>query len=259
VSGDGFGYSVAIAGHALVVGAPSKTQGQNMPQGAAYVFGSSGATWNEQAELTVSKGMPDDSLGYSVAISGNTVVVGALSVTTQQGAAYVFSSDGVNWTDQSQLVPGADADQGFGYSVGVSGGTAVVGDPFSTIGGSLGRGTAYVFSSNGTTWSEQAELIAGDGARDDGFGGAVGVSGNTLIVGAPFKNVGSNFQQGAAYMFSTNGTTWIQEAELTGSDGARGDEFGDAVAISGKEAVIGAYTKAVGVTDAQGTAYFVGQ
>ena len=107
------------------------------------------------------------------------------------------------WIQQQELTAadGADDDV-FGYSVAVSGETAIIGAAGKTIGNNSGQGAAYVFTCSGTpcTWTQQQELTASDGARDDEFGNTVAVSGNTAIIGAPYKNS----YQGAAYLFNSS-------------------------------------------------------
>ena len=119
----------------------------------------------------------------------------------------------------------------FGLSAAIFGSTAVVGAPAKNS----ATGAAYVFVRSGTTWTQQAELTASDGASNDAFG-SVGISGSTVVVGAPGKNSGT----GAVYVFVRSGTTWTQQAELTASDGVAGDAFGGPVAISGSTVVAGA-------------------
>src|SRR6516225_913046 len=163
------------------------------------------------------------------------------------------SSATVPWIQQQELTAADGArDDVFGYSVAVSGTTAVIGAAGRTIGNNPGQGAAYVFTCSGTpcTWSQQQELTASDGARDDEFGNSVAVSGNTAIIGAWGKNslylpgapTTALAPQGAAYVFTCSGTpcTWTQQQELTAADGANGDEFGNTVAVSGNTAIIGA-------------------
>ena len=135
---DYFGTSVAISGSTVVVGAPSK----NSSTGAAYVFVRSGTAWSQQAELTAADGASGDSFGTSVAISGTTAMVGAPSKDSSTGAAYVFARSGTAWPQQAKLTA-ADATAGdqFGYWVGISGPTAVVGAPNRNS----GTGAAYAF------------------------------------------------------------------------------------------------------------------
>ena len=113
----------------------------------------------------------------------------------------------------------------------------------------------YVFVQSGTTWNQQAELTASDGAAYDLFGVSVAISGSTAIVGAGGKTVASNADQGAAYIFTQSGGVWSQQAELIASDGSAYDWFGLSVAVDGGTAVAGAYNKTVGPNSGQGAAY----
>ena len=239
VVGDYFGQSVAISGSTLLVGARYK----NSETGAAYVFVRSGTTWSQQTELTASDGVARDDFGSSVALSGGTAVIGASDKNSQIGAAYVFVGSGAIWSQQAELNPsdGARSDL-FGLSVAVSADTAVVG----AFGKDTQTGAAYVYARSGTSWSQQAELIASDGATGDEFGASVALSGSTVLVGAWLHNS----RIGAAYVY-VRSPKWTQEAELTASDGALADEFGVSVAISDTVALVGAWHK----NSAAGAAY----
>jgi glutamate synthase domain-containing protein 3 len=254
---DYFGYSVAISGDTAVVGAYWDDVGANASQGSAYVFTRSGTTWTEQAQLTASDGAATDHFGCSVAINGDTAVVGAYSddvgATPSQGSAYVFTRSGTNWTEQAQLTAsdGAASDY-FGLSVAISGDTAVVGAYMDDVGAnSTDQGSAYVFTRSGSTWTQQTDLTAGDGAADDHFGYSVAVSGDTAVVGARW----ANSTQGSAYVFTRSGTVWTEQAQLTASDGTAGDHFGHSVAMSGDTAVVGARWDDIGANPNQGSAY----
>jgi len=227
-AGDVFG-RVAISGSSAVVGAPAK----NSHTGAAYVFVRSGKRWSVQAELTASGVAPFDEFGASVAISGNTAVVGAPGTRSRAGAAYVFVRSGKAWSERADLTfSGGAAGGDFGSAVGISGTTVVVGAPFAN---SL-KGAAYVFVRSGKGWSRQAELIASGTAPRANFGWAVAISGRTVLVGAPYENS----LTGAAYVFARSGRSWSQQARLTAPDAARPDAFGSSVAISGRTALVGA-------------------
>jgi nucleoside-specific outer membrane channel protein Tsx len=258
-AGSNFGISVAVDGSTAVVGA--RTNGPNSTQGAAYVFVESGGTWSQQAELTPSDGTEEDQFGASVAISGRTIVVGSPQhpfspAGNGPGVAYVFVENGGTWSQQAELkASDGVAGDDFGYSVAVSGSTAVVGAPYHMIGSNPDQGAAYVYAPSGGSWSQQEELTAADGAANDEFGDSVAVSGSTAVVGAPGHMIGSNGNQGAAYVFVQSGTTWGQQAELTSSDGTANDGFGVSVAVSGSTAVAGAYHHTVGLNVQQGAAY----
>ncbi|MSQ08671.1 MAG: hypothetical protein EXR44_05165, partial [Dehalococcoidia bacterium] len=190
-------------------------------------------TWTQQQKLTASDGAANDFFGYSVAVSGDTAVVGAWGDDSAKGSAYVFTRSGSTWTQQQKLTAsdGAAIDY-FGYSVAVSGDTAVVG----AYGDDSYKGSAYVFTRSGSTWTQQQKLTASDGAANDYFGGSVAVSGDTAVVGA----YGDDSEKGSAYVFTRSGSTWTQQQKLTASDGAANDFFGWSVAVSGDTAVVGA-------------------
>ena len=257
--GDAFGYSVSVSGNTAVVGA-NNTLANYAQQGAAYVFVENEGTWTQQAELTASDGVYNDKFGYSVSVSGATAVVGApyktVSSNSQQGAAYVFVQSGGIWSQQMKLTAsdGAPNDL-FGNAVSVSGTTAVVGAYDKKVNSNVSQGAAYVFLQSGSTWSQQAELTASNGGAGFAFGDSVSVSGATAVVGSRFALINSNNEQGAAYVFVQSSGTWTQQAELTASDGAAGDNFGISVSVSGNTAVVGAYGKTLNSNLGQGAAY----
>ena len=112
------------------------------------------------------------------------------------------------------------ADDWFGYSVAISGDTAVVGAPWHDVGGNADQGSAYVFVRNGGTWSLQAQLFASNGGADDWFGISVAISGDTIVVGANQDDVGANVNQGSAYVFARSGSTWNEQVWLYAGDGS---------------------------------------
>lgn len=245
IAGDAAGYdqigsSVAISGDILVVGAPSGDTSAGMNAGSAYIFMRNETGWSQQAKLTASDGAVGDFFGNSVAISGDTIVVGARSAGaggSETGSAYVFVRDGANWSQQAKLMsdPPAYSAQ-FGASVAVGAETIVVGAPLED-GINTDSGVAYVFVREGANWRQQAKLTASDASPRVWFGSAVAIDGETVVVGAIHDGEGSS---GSAYVFVRAGTNWNQQAKLTASDGASGDHFGTSVSVSGYTAVIGA-------------------
>ncbi|MBS0196292.1 MAG: hypothetical protein JSR77_05995 [Planctomycetes bacterium] len=257
---DVFGYSAAVSGDTAIVGARTDDVGASVDQGSAYVFTRSGTTWTQQAQLTATGGAAGDQFGYSVALSGDTAIVGAwtddVGANGNQGSAYIFTRSGSTWTQQAQLTAtgGVGGDQ-FGVSVALSGDTAIVGAFNDDVGASTDQGSAFVFVRSGTTWTQQAQLIAAGGAAGDNFGVGVALSGDTAIVGAFSDDVGANGDQGSAFVFTRSGTTWTQQAQLTSTGGAAGDRFGYSVALSGDTAITGAFNNDVGANPNQGAAY----
>ena len=208
-SGDEFGYAVALSGDTALIGDSGRTVRGNAAQGAAYVFVRSGATWSQQGALTASGGAAADEFGNSVALSGDTALIGApqhaVGGNDNQGAAYVFVRSGASWSQQGGALTatGGAAYDWFGWSVALDGDTALIGAPTRTVGGNTHQGAAYVFTRTGTSWSPQGgALTASDGAANDEFGWSVALAGSTALIGVLNHAVGSNADQGSAYVIS---------------------------------------------------------
>ncbi len=257
---DFFGMSVSLSGDTALVGADSSTVGGQVHQGSAYVFVRNGPTWTEQAKLVASDGAISDFFGCSVALDVDTALVGACrdyAGPNANGSVYVFVRSGTTWTQQQRLVRSDGGwDEAFGYSLSLSGDTALVGAYLDDIGNGK-QGSAYVFVRNGTTWTEQAKLIASDGTAGDEFGQSVSIAGDTVLVGSPFSDIGSNTNEGAAYVFMRSGTTWTEQEKLVPSDGAAFDLFGQSVALAGDMALVGAnwHDLKAGMDTNEGSAY----
>ncbi|KAH8050091.1 hypothetical protein JL722_11627 [Aureococcus anophagefferens] len=263
---DYFGYSVAISGDLVVVGA-YRDDDAGSKTGSAYVFRTTndGGSWTQTAKLVASDAAKDN-YGKSVAISGDLVVVGADGRNEDVGSAYVFRTrnDGASWSQTAKLLASdaakddvfgesvavsgdsgaswtqtakllasdAAADDYFGYSVAISGDLVVVGAYRDDDAGSK-TGSAYVFrtTNGGASWTQTAKLVASDAAKDNYFGKSVAISGDLVVVGAD----GRNEDVGSAYVFRTrnDGASWSQTAKLLASDAAKDDVFGESVAVSG--------------------------
>ncbi len=208
------------------------------------------ATFNEIKKLLASDAEVRDLFGVSVAVSGDTAVVGAYfedAGGSNAGAAYVFQRDqggADNWGEVKKLTASdAQAVDWFGYSVAVSGDTAVVGAYREDAGGG-NAGAAYVFERDqggGGNWGEVTKLAASDAEAGDGFGWSVAVGGNTAVVGAPGEDA-ADTEAGAAYVFQRDeggADNWGEVKKLTASDAQAGDWFGWGVAVSGDTAVVG--------------------
>ena len=256
-AGDLFGRvsnSLGVSLDTVVVGAYLDDDADTS-SGSAYIFEDDGTGWAEKAKLTASAAAAGDLFGQAVSIDGDAVVIGSFfddDLGSHSGSAYVFRGSGSSWTQEAKFTAsdGAEADQ-FGFSVSVSGDAALIGAPFNDDAGA-DSGSAYVFRWDGNSWSEEAKLTPSDGAAGDRFGDSVSISGNALVAGATFADVGGD-ETGVAYVFRWNGTAWNQEAKLTASDANKGDQFGFAVGISGDTAVVGAYGKGPGKN--KGAAY----
>jgi hypothetical protein len=299
--GDVFGLSVAISGDTLVIGAIGEDsnatgingdQGNNLlpDSGAVYVFTRSGTVWSQQAYLKASNTGSGDGFGRSVAISGNTLVVGAHledsnatgingdqanNSALDSGAVYVFTRSGTVWSQQAYIkASNTGGGDGFGRSAAITRDTLVVGaigeDSSATgINGdqsdnsALEAGAAYVFTRSGTVWSQQAYLKASNTGGGDVFGLSTEISDNTLVVGAVGENSNatgingdqannSALESGAVYAFTRSGTVWSQQAYIKASNTGGGDEFGQSMAITGNTLVIGAHLEDSNATGING-------
>jgi len=237
---DYFGVSVSIDGDYAIVGA-DRDDDNGRGFGSAYIFKRDGTSWTQQAKLLASDGAAYDFFGLSVSIDGDYAIVGAWGDDDNgdmSGSAYIFTRSGTAWTEEAKLLASdGAADDSFGVSVSISGDYAVIGAPLN-VGWS---GSAYIFTRSGTAWTEQAKLLASDGAADDHFGGSVSIDGDYAIIGARYDD-DNGVDSGSAYIFTRSGTAWTEQAKLLPSDGAANDMFGSlrSVSIDGDYAIIGA-------------------
>ncbi len=239
-----FGTSTSVSGDFAFIGSP-----QFLPDnaGEVFVYQRSGGTWSPVAEspLTPNDSTAGDAFGYSVAVDGNTAVVGAWGAGSS-GAAYVFRLNGGTWTEEARLT-GSDAPAGarFGFSVAISGTRVLVGAS------ETGNGAVYVFERSGGTWPEVAKLTASDGAAGDQFGRAVALDGDTALITAP-ANDDNGTDSGSAYIFQGSGGTWTETTKLTATDVDEGDKFGRAASLDGDTALVTAVNSSTNVGEGSG-------
>ena len=263
-AGDNFGTSVAIEGDTIVAGAISAKVGDDEFQGAAYTFSRTGApARTETAKLTASDGGPNDGLGVSVAIDGDTIVAGAggddLGDGFSQGSVYTFSRTGTPARNQIAKLTASDGAglDTLGVSVAIDGDTIVAG-AHEDDGDSTREGAVYTFARTGLpTRTETAKLNASDAGPRDELGLSVGIDADTIVAGASGDDrAGLDDNYGAAYTFARAGLpTRTETAKLTASNGAEADEFGRSVAIDGGKIIAGAPLHDVGLSSDQGAAY----
>jgi hypothetical protein len=298
---DSFGASVALSGDTLAVGArkeDSAATGVSGDQssnaaglaGAVYVFTRSGGVWSQQAYLKASNTGAGDYFGRSVALSGDTLAVGAYledsdatgvngvqgsNAARNSGAVYVFTRSGGAWSQQAYLKASNTGERDFfGTSVALSGDTLAVGAPqeYSDATGVNGdqssnaaifSGAVYVFTRSGGAWSQQAYLKASNTAAHDHFGASVALFDNTLAVVAESEssdatningdqNSNAASDSGAVYVFTRSGGAWSQQAYLKASNTDAGDFFGASVALSGDTLAVGAYGERSDATGVNG-------
>lgn len=240
-SEDNFGVSVAISGNFAVSGA--QQDDDIAPNaGAAYIFERSGSLWLQRTKLTTEDARAGDLFGNAVAMSGETILIGAPGVDDagpEAGAVYIFVRAGDEWIQQAKLI-GTDISMfdGFGTAVAIHENTAIIG-AYGKDEGGMDSGAAYVFVRNGNSWIQQAKLTQQDAVPGDLFGFSVGVYGDKALVGAHLSDAAGP-DSGAAYLFTRNGGAWIQDFRLIPNDIGIGDEFGYAVGLTNNGAIIGA-------------------
>ncbi len=242
--------SAAIDNSTAVVGLPWNDTNGKTAQGIVYVFEEKGS-WQQVARLIPNDGQAEDLFGSSVAISGNTIIVGSQRSKTDsgiaKGAAYVFTKEGNNWQQKAKLQASTGkAFDDFGNAVAIDDDIAVVAAKGNEVNGETARGSVYVYKRQGGSWGLAKTLIAQDGKSGDRFGSAVAIDGETIVVGAESYTYGNQVSQGAVYVFKAQdnwlGTSnWEQDAKLIAKDGEGGDHFGSSVDINGNKIVIGAY------------------
>ncbi len=261
---DLFGYSVAVSGNTIVIGALNKkldSAGVKVGDraGVVYVFEYNGFDWVEKQKLVASDAQIYDEFGTSVAISDSLIVVGAaeednriyaLSNRIGKGSAYIFERQGGIWMEIQKIYPTGNRNDNddFGQSVDISDSIIIVGAPgedTSTTNIFYGAGAAYVFEHNGNSWGQSQKLVALDRGPRDIFGYSIAISDSTIIVGAPHEShdtsgLNSLFSSGSAYVFQKQGNNWNQVQKLIASDRRQGDWYGFSVAASDQHIAIGA-------------------
>ncbi len=270
---DEFGRRVSISGDTIAVGVPNDDIGTNVWQGSVYVFTKPAGGWinsTETAKLTASDGVAGDHLGAALAISGNTIVAGAYVHDHGQGLgegqAYIFYQSGgwVSSTENARLTASQSFSHDyFGWSAAIDGDLVVVGAPGDYSWDGLGVPSVFVYLKPVGGWNgdltEQAVLTASDGIFSDDFARSIDVSGDYIVAGAPMDDVGSQPDQGSAYVYSKPIAGWANMAEtdkLTARDGVAGDFFGNSVSISGSTIVAGAHKNDITASnDDIGSAY----
>jgi FG-GAP repeat len=262
---DGLGATVAISGDTIVSGAAGHATDSDADRGAAYVFAKPTSGWTtatQTAELTGTTGATDDLFGASVAVSGDTIAIGAPGhedgTAQAAGLGYVFlKPTNGPWVDATQnrkleaSDPVTDAGLGAHQAVAIDGDTIVFGADTGGDGFANGIGSAYVFERPDTGWTstqtliDTAELTPSDGVNGEEFGSTVAIAGGTIVVGAPLRSfTATDSDNGAAYVFDKTGADWTsgtQTSELHDpATPAAHSEYGTTVATAGATVLVGA-------------------
>lgn len=241
-----YGYSMDLEGDTLVAGSRWNNHSGLTNAGAAYVYTRTGTTWTEQQKIIASDAENYDTFGYAVAVSGDTLVVGAWRVDLaggigDAGAAYVYVRSAGHWTEQQKLTA-SDAMIGdsLGQSVDIEGDTIIVGAPGVDRGAEMDVGAVYVFTRTGTAWSQQAKLQSTLGAAGDLTGTSCAMHNNIVVAGAPEATVATHARAGAGYVFARSGTTWADQGRIAPVTSETDGNYGFTAALDGTTAVFGA-------------------
>ena len=225
---DRFGESVSLSGTRALISAPFHGTG------VAYYFVLNGGTWVEQAQLTADGGAAAIN---AVSLSGKRALLGAREIAPEN-ASYIFVYDGSSWTQEAKITSGVPSD-GFGLTVSLSGTHALISASLDDA-GAPNSGAAYIFGFDGATWNQEARLTPADPKRNAMFGASVSLSGSRALIGAAGARNANDSSTGAAYLFASDGTSWVQQDKLTASDGEAFADFGSSVSLLGSRALIGA-------------------
>jgi len=256
-----FGWSVALDGDTAVVGAPDQDNERGSRAGTAYVFSRAGDDWIREAALVANDGDDDDAFGWSVAVEGDTALVGAMRDEhpngENAGSAYVFSRSNGSWSQQAKLVPDdGDADDEFGRSVALDGDRAVVGASQDEDPNGAGAGSAYVFARTDGGWSRESKLVDPEGIPGAAFGRSVAAAEGTAFVGA-YADDRFGETAGSAHAFSRPDGEWGRAARLAPGESDAGDRFGWSIDASGRTAIVGADHDEDPNGDRAGAAYVI--
>jgi len=237
--GNHFGSNLDQDGGLLAIGAPGDND-NGTDSGSAYVFDNSAGPWRERQKLLAFDGLSGDRFGDHLSVSSGTIVVGAWSndaLGADSGAAYIFEPQ-ANTHTLIEKIYSTDprGNLRFGWSTAMDQGTIVIGASTDNSYGPL-SGAAYVFQKVAGVWTQVEKLGASDAQGFDWFGASVAISGTDILVGArEVDDLG--VQAGAAYLYSLQGTTWVEQPKILASDGNYWDEFGDVVAMDGDTLLI---------------------
>ena len=261
---DWYGHAVAIDGDIAVVsayehGGKKPVAGGPLGEGPGRVYvyrRQGGKGFGEMQKLKGEGIQNNDRFGYSVDISGNTLIAGTPFHDEEKGAVYVYKRDGDQWKQQAKLVADdASVKNRFGWDCAVHENTIVVGAPLAAAPARL-SGAVYVFKRQGDAWAQVAKVTPEDGDGGDSFGVSVDVSKSRMIVGAnKDENEAKKRNSGSAYIFQIVGDVVTQEAKLTADEPQEGAGFGLTVAIDVNRALVGAPSTDTKRGDDSGAAY----
>lgn len=248
--GDRFGHALAMDEDTLVVGVPEDDTLAGNDAGSAYVFARHGHGWKLQSTLGDLDGAPEDFFGYSVAVQGDLLAIGAIGDDTvsggdEAGSVVTFARSGTPefgyaWSQTDRLEPLFSAPYDyFGNALAMDGNTLVVGAELAENTGAPNSGRAHVFTAQ-PFWTQQAVLEAHVSMTGDRFGSGVAIDGDTVVIGAKGDDGPGGSGAGSATVFTRSGTSWTRRATLTSGETEDHQQFGNAVALDDGTLLVGA-------------------
>jgi hypothetical protein len=253
---DQLGSELALSGDTLVTGARFEDGGPNSragqyddalkDSGAAYVFVRKGAAWMQQAYLKADVPLEGANFGYSVAIDGDRIAVGARN-DSGGGAVYVFERTADSWQQTARLgIDNAPDDLAFGASVALQGERLAIG-AVSEDTGATDSGAVFLYEHSANAWTRAARLKANRPGALDWLGSSVALDGDMLVTGATGQFVDGN-PCGATHVFVRSAGAWSDQGALPAKGLEAGALFGTSVAISGDTIAVGAFNGTAGLT-----------
>ncbi len=250
-----FGYRTMLREDIAIVTADMS--GPNTGQGSAYVFSPDGTgAWTQTQILSLADGTGFDNFGSAIALDSDRLVIGAhgfvIGDNFGQGAAYFFTRSSSGWTQAQQILADDGAmNDNFGNSAVMVGDTLFIGANAATVDGVFAEGAVYVYGYDGEQWNQVQKLTEPSGAQFDFFGISLAFDGTTLMVGATQSGGGP----GSVYVFTNDGTSWVQQQRLTVDGLVSGANFGNAIALHDDGALIGADIQTIDGFTSRGAAY----
>jgi len=252
IVGDQLGYYTEVQGNQVFAGSPAHGTSMGPYPGAVFVFTQNGSTWTETQMLEANPSVNGGHFGARFAVDGTTLLISGTNSTSQK-IVYIFTNQGGNWVQTGTLQPSEGGD--FGSHVSISGNVAVVGAASGLNHASAQTGVAYVFTRSGGAWSETKRLEGASSIAGDAFGTSVSISGNTIVVGAPYEVV-SGKQQGVAHVFDYSAGVWAEVfPTLVAADGVNGNTLGKDVRVCGGRTYVGSSNFSVGGNSKEGVVY----
>jgi hypothetical protein len=256
-SEDLFGSSVAISGDYVVVGAPNDDIGIYSDQGSAYVFKRTGTSWTQVANPTSSTGNDYENFGYSVAIDGDWIAIGAPGKDqgsyNKQGSVFMYLRSGANYNLHAVYTGGNQDNAGYGFSVALSSQFLVVGIPYYDEGSSRDEGLVNIRAFNGSTWINAGNIAASNKKQNTEFGYVVDISGDFILGGISTALISEERQ--SAYLFQYLDGNWIENEILFPSDLEMHENFGNKISIGEKFILIANSRDDIGNNSNQGSIY----